>query len=158
MGAHTHHAKRHVWVHLTEHGRLGFYPTAGDNVLGRDVVKSLVLLQDPYLNGFFSFNFSSNNRITHREYTTKSTFLHGLLSKWLSEVTPRGFHILLSLVKKGIFFSVCLSVRLSVWDAFFSFCARNSSYSFHHTQIKPIPSKSWVSGACHRGSVFPIGL
>ena len=45
--------------------------------------------------------------------------------------------------------SVCLSGTL-----FFSFCARNSSYSFHHTQTKPIPSESWMSGVCHGGSVF----
>ena len=49
---------------------------------------------------------------------------------------------------------VCLSVRLS-GTLFFLFCARNSSYSFHHTQTKPIPSESWVSGVCHGGgSVF----
>ena len=53
--------------------------------------------------------------------------------------------------EKGILFSVCLYVRLSVRDAFFSFCARNSSYSFHHTQTKPMPSESWVSGVCHGG-------
>ena len=55
--------------------------------------------------------------------------------------------------EKGILFSVCLSVCLS-GTLFFSFCARNSSYSFHHTQTKPIPSESWMSGVCHGGSVF----
>ena len=55
--------------------------------------------------------------------------------------------------EKEILFSVCLSVRLS-GTLFFSFCARNSSYSFHHTQTKPIPSESWMSGVCHGGGVF----
>ena len=49
--------------------------------------------------------------------------------------------------------SVCLSATL-----FFSFSARNSSLSFRHTQTKPIPSESWVSGVCHEGSVFPYPL
>ena len=58
--------------------------------------------------------------------------------------------MLLSPVISGYCFRfVCLSGTL-----FFSFCARNSSYSFHHTQTKPIPSESWVSGVCHGGSVF----
>ena len=50
-------------------------------------------------------------------------------------------------VSKGYCFRfVCLSVYLSVRDALFSFCARNSSYSFYHTQTKPKPSESWVCG------------
>ena len=60
---------------------------------------------------------------------------------------------LLSPVKRGYCFRfVCLSVCPGHF--FFSFCARNSSYSFHHTQTKPIPSESWMSGVCHGGSVF----
>ena len=55
--------------------------------------------------------------------------------------------------EKGILFSVCLSVRLS-GTPFFSFCARNSSYSFHHTQTKPIPSESWMSGVSWGGQFF----
>ena len=68
---------------------------------------------------------------------------------------------LLSPVKGDIVFglSVCLFVCPSVClsgTLYFSFCARNSSYSFHHTQTKLIPCESWLSGVCHRvgGSVF----
>ena len=39
MGAHAHHAKRHIWSHLRQHMGAWVYPTAGDNVLDRDVVK-----------------------------------------------------------------------------------------------------------------------
>ena len=69
------------------------------------------------------------------------------------DICYRVYTVIIIPREKGILFSVCLSVRLS-GTLFFSFCARNSSYSFHHTQTKPIPSESWMSGVCHGGSPF----
>ena len=45
-------------------------------------------------------------------------------------------------VKRDIAFGLSVCPSLSVRDAFFSFSARNSSCSFHHTQTKSIPSES----------------
>ena len=58
--------------------------------------------------------------------------------------------LVIPLAKRDIVFG--FSVRLSVLDAFVSFCAPNSSYSFHHTQTKHILNESWV-GVWH-GSPF----
>ena len=74
-----------------------------------------------------------------------------LTSRYINNDVHLNHDLVITPRKKGILFSVCLSVRPG---RFFSFCARKFFYSFHHTQTKPILSERWVSGVCHGWSVF----
>ena len=86
-------------------------------------------------------------------YQNQQTFRSYVLVLWKA----RDLYIVIIPVKRGYCFRfVCLSVRLSVRDAFFSFCARNSSYSFPHIQTKRIPSESCMSRVYHGEVCFSV--